>query len=59
MAEEDRARKYRFAGLIMPLLAAGCGAIALLTLLGFADLVYFSAHRQPDLRRLNASRCSG
>jgi hypothetical protein len=41
MAEEDRrAQKYRFAGLLVPLLAVCCGVIALLVVLGLVDLLY-------------------
>lgn len=47
MAEEDRrAERYRFAGLLVPLLALCCAVIVLLVVLGVADLAYSLATQE-------------
>ena len=48
MATEDRrAERYRFAGMLVPLLGFGCIIIAGLVVLGMADLAYdtITGHR--------------
>ena len=46
-AEDRRAERYRFAGLLVPLLGLCCGIIGLLVVLGLVDLAWtiLTGHR--------------
>lgn len=48
-AEESREARYRFAGLLVPLLAVGCGVIGVLVLLGLLELGFELVFNRPLL----------